>query len=170
MRFAGDKLPFRCSWLELSEIPELPANPRRALSDLLEDFLKWSIRRRYDLDSKVGPYADRQRLSVAGRQAGIRLNPSPNLNPGSPLSSGEPRLGDVHDLEFKLIQLLNRNLDSLLFPDYIEEVIVDRIAHIVLRHVVRPNIDDVMLLDDLDDGAGYVRGIILAGSAPLEAV
>jgi hypothetical protein len=40
--------------------------------------------------------------------------------------------------------LIERNLDPLLIADDVEEVVVDGIAHVVLRDFVRPEIDDVM--------------------------
>jgi hypothetical protein len=40
--------------------------------------------------------------------------------------------------------LIERNLDRPLIADDVEEVVVDGIAHVVLRDFVRPEIDDVM--------------------------
>ena len=67
-------------------------------------------------------------------------------------------------MQFQLIQIFDRNVDSLLVPDDIEEVVVNRVAHIVLRNLVRPNIDDVVLPNDANDRPGDVRGILFPGA------
>src|SRR5580704_16562368 len=60
--------------------------------------------------------------------------------------------------------MFDRNVDSLLVPDDIEEVVVNRVAPIVLRYLVRPNIDDVVLPNDANDRPGDVRGVLFAGA------
>jgi hypothetical protein len=49
-----------------------------------------------------------------------------------------------------------------LISNNIEKVVIDRIAHIVLRYLVRPDIDNMMLFDNADDGPGYVRRIVVS--------
>ena len=68
-------------------------------------------------------------------------------------------------MQFQLVQSFHRNVDPLLVPDDVEEVVVNRLAHIVLRDIVGPDIDDVVLLNDANDHHGDVRSVIVAGAS-----
>ena len=77
----------------------------------------------------------------------IRLSPNSTAQRSAIIRKPRPR--DVHDLELDVVQLIDRHIDALLIAKDIEEIVVDGVAHLVLSDVVRPDIDDVMGLDDV---------------------
>ena len=65
-------------------------------------------------------------------------------------SVGKPRAGKVHQALLKLVEQINRQFDAVPIAQHVEEVVVDGVAHVVLGDLVRPDIDDMVRLDDRD--------------------
>lgn len=62
----------------------------------------------------------------------------------------------------KVIHHLDRQIDALFISEHIEEIVVDGVAHVVLGDAVGPDVNDVMGLDDVDDGERDGGSLILA--------
>jgi hypothetical protein len=64
---------------------------------------------------------------------------------------GEPRTREIHDPEFNIVKYLNGQFDPFLITKDVEEEVINGIAQIVLSHIVRPDVDNEVRFDDLDD-------------------
>ena len=56
------------------------------------------------------------------------------------LSPGEPRMHQIHDLEFNIVKYFDGQFDPFPITKDVEEEVVNGVAQIVLSHIVRPNV------------------------------
>ena len=64
---------------------------------------------------------------------------------------------DVHDLFYKRVHLVDTQLEIPLCLNYVEEIIVYRVYHLLLRVIVAPELDDHMFLEQALRFQAYLR-------------